>query len=532
MRKFLMVVAVGALALLVAAPAMAVDFKFGAEYRVRFYDYGNLGFNDGPGTNPRGVQVRIRPRFDASDDNGNITATWRAEFGDTQWGGGGGANGQPLGIDRFGATTNSYSSTSSSSRVGNGAGGGAGADGVALETKWGYMDFALPFGVPLRLRAGIQPWYLTKGLFVDDDFSGLRAYGSIKPVSYELWWFRANRGGTTSTTQIVNFNQTKDNALDFYGVKFDFAVAKAFNPYIWYVYGDNKSNCDGFTPAGTASTTAGQFVGSNSLACVNPAGTQDRSRPQHYVSAGFVGDVGFMTYDLDWVGGQAKGGPTGTLTSLDDGKPIRVQGWVLDGGVHIPIGPVRLNIVGSYATGDKQNTSGHKSNAYPGGPGPSWSGPSQVAGGAYELIGEGGRFDVFTIQQAPTNLWTLGFSVEYNPVKALNLRAHYLYAGFSHSSGNCAKLVTDSIGCFGPAYQGGEFVPTGTTNIGTSNAGIVTTPAGNTGIAAKSTLGQEIGLLAEYNVWTGFKIQGFSGWLIPSSGSTTGKYVLQFLYNF
>jgi hypothetical protein len=36
MRKFLWVVAVGFLVLAMAAPAMALDFKFGAEYRVRF----------------------------------------------------------------------------------------------------------------------------------------------------------------------------------------------------------------------------------------------------------------------------------------------------------------------------------------------------------------------------------------------------------------------------------------------------------------------------------------------------------------
>ena len=52
MRKFLWVVAVGVLLLTVAAPAMAVDVKFGGEWRVRFYDYGNLGFNRRTGHKP------------------------------------------------------------------------------------------------------------------------------------------------------------------------------------------------------------------------------------------------------------------------------------------------------------------------------------------------------------------------------------------------------------------------------------------------------------------------------------------------
>ncbi len=111
MRKFLMAVAIGGLVLLLAAPAMALDFKFGAEYRVRFYDYVNTGFDSTSTLNNesgrqrrvwhprqhRGIQLRIRPRFDVSDDNGNIQATIRFETGDTNFGTGGGA-----GADSFG----------------------------------------------------------------------------------------------------------------------------------------------------------------------------------------------------------------------------------------------------------------------------------------------------------------------------------------------------------------------------------------------------------------------------------------------
>src|SRR5512139_2988523 len=132
MRKFLMLVAIVGLATLVAVPAMALDFKFGAEYRVRFYS--NLGGNQaqlgndqgvsgslvpgysGNAGGQRGVQSRIRPRFDVSDDNGNMTATLRLEIGDIEWGNGGGAagtaNGGPTGTI-----------PASGNRTGNGAGG-------------------------------------------------------------------------------------------------------------------------------------------------------------------------------------------------------------------------------------------------------------------------------------------------------------------------------------------------------------------------------------------------------------------------
>ncbi|HSB72536.1 MAG TPA: hypothetical protein VLT62_24675 [Candidatus Methylomirabilis sp.] len=488
MRKFLMVVAVGALALLMAAPAMAVDFKFGAEYRVRFYDYANVGFDNQAGTNPRGVQLRVRPIFDASDDNGNITARLRLEYGDTEFGGGGGANGVANG--RFSnGTASSFTLAPTNARVGNGAGGSIGNDGVALEVKSAYLDFALPFGVPLRVRSGIQPWYLPKGLIIDDDVIGVRAYGTVAPVSYEVAWYRASRENTGGTAGF-----TKDNALDFYQAKVDFAVAKVFNPYLYYIYGDNRANCVGQAPGGT-------FL-------VN-CGGQDRVRPQNWFGVGFTGDFGFLTYDLDWVWGSAKGGPNGALTSdgTATGEPVKVKGWAIDGGVHIPIGPVKLNLVGSYATGDDSDDA-NKSGAFPGGIGPSWSGPSQVAGGPYELIGAAGAFDVIDAgQDSPTNLWTLGLSVEYLPVKPLTLRLHYLYAGFSEKTGNCANGAPGGVrpGCFGPVYQK---------------------------LVNKSSLGSEIGLRADYQVWTGFKLQGFAGWLIPSEGDTMGKYILQMLYSF
>ena len=126
-----------------------------------------------------------------------------------------------------------YQVVSGSSRVGNGAGGGAGADGVALETKWAYIDFAMPFNVPLRVRTGIQYWYLPKGLVTDDDYAGVRAYGSVAPISYEAAWFRANRGTTTTVAPstggaaAMNSSTKKDNAFDYYEVKFDAALSQA-----------------------------------------------------------------------------------------------------------------------------------------------------------------------------------------------------------------------------------------------------------------------------------------------------------------
>jgi hypothetical protein len=472
MRKTLKVVAIVALALLVAAPAMALDFKFGAEYRVRMYSntngqQANLGRGELPGVTPRGVQIRVRPRFDASDDNGNITATLRLEIGDIEWGNGGGPSGAANGV----------SVAPSSARIGPGTGGAMGADGVNVETKWAYIDFMSPFGIPLRWRAGLQPWFESKGLIIDDDVAGIRAYGKTGIASYEIGWYRASGGPCTNTALpttspfpgnvACSTSNTLDNNYDFYEAKVGLAVAKWLNPTVYYIYGDNRA----------ATTPDTKPISAN------------------FVGARLDGNFNIFRYDVDFVYGTANGGPNGNFAP--GGSRAKTTGWAVDAGLHFPIGPALLHVVGSYGTGDKQN--GGKSEAMPY-IAPSWNG----AGGLYEIIGSGGAFDqVDVTQDYPAGLWMLGAGVEYRPVKALWLRGMYGFAGFSGSLANCAGAAAGT--CFGPTYSE---------------------------LQGKSTLGHEISFRADWDVWTGFKVQGTVGWLIPSKGDTAGEYVLQLYYNF
>jgi hypothetical protein len=249
-------------------------------------------------------------------------------------------------------------------------------------------------------------------------------------------------------------------------------------------------------------------------------------KPQWFAGATVTGKVGIVDYDLDFVYGYAKGGTNGSLgqpgggfgrgvnlASGNPNNPVKVQGWVVDGGVHFPVGPFKFNILGTYATGDKQN--GGTSEAYPLGPGPSWSG----SGGQYELIGEGGAFDVVSMtQHGPTGLWMAGLTVEYVPVKALWIKAAYGYAAFTTGKANCGVIIASSS-CFGPVYTGKPGDEIGSTTA-TGNGG------GHTG------LGHEVHIRADYTIWTGFKVQGLAGWMFPSAGDTAGKYILQLYYNF
>jgi hypothetical protein len=480
MRKFLLAVAVGTLVLALAVPAMALDFKFGSEYRVRFYTGVGVGFTNTGGSNPRGAQIRVRPLFDVKDDNGNIQGLLRLEIGDIEFGNGGGAVGVTNGggVSETGATV-SGNPTPGSARVGNGAGGSFGNDGVNVETKWAWIDAAFPFGIPLRARAGLQPWYLPKGMIVDDDTAGVRLYGSAKPVSYDLAWYRPNGGPATSacpagSTGIACQSLTSnafDNNYDFYQAKVDVAIAEFFNPGLYYIFARNASTA----------TTAGAGGG-------DPQDT-------NYFGFTATGKISIVSYDFDFVWGSAEGGPTGIYPTA--AAPVDVSGYAADASVHVPIGPVTLNLAGTYATGDERD--GGDSEAFPY-IAPSWNGP----GGLFHLIGSGGPFDAveFT-QDAPTNLWVVGLTADYRPVKQLLLTAGAAYAGFAKNAGNCTGVSLNP--CFGPGYPK---------------------------LAGKSTLGVEFFITAYWDIWTGFKLQGEIGYLVPPTGQTAQEYVLQMLYNF
>jgi hypothetical protein len=422
MRKFLWMVAVGALVVTLAAPVMALDFKFSSSNRFRLYSLDGIGaegttvaaspFAERTTNNVNQADVRFRPWFRVSDDNGNVTSELRLEIGDVV----------------FGSTTASPGSSS---------GGGGGADGVNVETKWAYVDVALPFGIPARLRGGIQPYFLPKALLIDDDASGVRIYGSMKPISYDFWWLAVTdvpNGGTTGGVGPAN----DDN--DIYAGKLDFALSPWLNPYVYGAFRHGTTIVSG----------------------------QSEEANGGWFGAGTTGKLALLSYDLDFVFGS----DSAYLGEATDER----RGWVLDGGVEAPVGPVAIGLRGMYATGDKSGTA-NKNEDFPTLRKSATSSMASYTPKGAELFwasAGNGLFGCCTYQSGPGNTWTLGGYATYAPVKAVSLKAHYFYIGSPRKNTNF--------------YTG------------------------------RSTIGHELGVTANYTFWTGTKAWLLAGVILPSDG--------------
>jgi hypothetical protein len=589
MRKTLMVVFVAALAIALAAPAMAVDWQFGGKSRVRLYDYSGTGFDSdqrtNPGNNFRGADMLFRVKMTFSDDNQNIMAVLQLRWGKTVFGSGGGVE-NPVNYPSIQNWLNADTSgnigsyTNPGVRAGASNGGGFGLRDINVETEQAYLDFQIPFGIPLRLRAGGMPWYEPKGILVDDAVTGLRAYGKSGIFNYEVAWYRLDSGNRYSDAYIKGALgaasryrvDSTDNNFDVYGAKIGATLFPWLNPAIYFYYGDNKTVCQPGQTGSTATNTGwdnqGLVLGVGSTASTQVQGPicpgVDRDRPQWYLGLTDTGKIGDFSYDADFVYGWAKGGAAGTFYNgtingssqtfnlgapgTPNGQnPLNVSGFAIDLGAHYAWGPFTFNLVGSYASGDDGRGSG-RSTAFPGGWSPGWNGP----GGFFDMIGNGagaGQFDIVTnTTSSMTGLWTIGGYLTYNPVKALTLKGGYAFAGWTSKWANCAWAGDLSNGQIATANGPAAPVVSGRSNQGAScygplifgkgysngfNGGAYTTgPSGP--LVGATTLGHEINLKADWQVYTGFKIQGVAAWLIStqSNQDVQQKYAMQFVYDF
>jgi hypothetical protein len=169
------IVAIAALALLVVAfavPATATQLKFNGDMNHRFM----LGTNhydwftaDTKGTLDDGdvydnfAEIKYRFWFEAASDDGAYKGVFATEIGGLTFGQQGSAGNRGMG----------YS-----------------GDQLALEFRWGYFDFQLPFAEQKsRVRIGLQPFKVNYFLW-NETVGAVNLYGTAGPVDYQVAWAR------------------------------------------------------------------------------------------------------------------------------------------------------------------------------------------------------------------------------------------------------------------------------------------------------------------------------------------------------
>lgn len=362
MKKHLLVFGVVLLAVAIALPAFAIEFKYGGQFRVRFMAEDNVR----DGIDPSDVRDYVTGQHVpfatySGDDNRifvdqrlrlyfsfiaskNLKVVTKFEVGDSIWGdGGGGTTGQNVGPNR---------------------GANVGGDAIAFEVKDVYVEFNIP-NTPTTGIVGLQTLTLLDSWIVDDDFPAAVFKTNLDPFKVTVGYVGAQNAWEKRWDSSKMYTTDQTFNVDSYFLSLDYASGPFKASLIGY-FQDGHDSSISVDPT-TMDTPIRNFAGGPGATPASSFTFMRNLTPKD----NFLVDLGInLTYKIDWLmayvnfvknlgsvdlvvnntlatNSLVNQLPNGTKTSAD------YEGWMIDAGVTYYCGPYTLNLGGFYTTGPK-----------------------------------------------------------------------------------------------------------------------------------------------------------------------------------
>jgi hypothetical protein len=304
----------------VAGPASAAQFKFTGDLNNRFMLYtdqaGLYSTSESIGTIAAPAariadgtigetwgEIKYRLTLDAATDDGNVRGVYGIE----------------LGAVRFGFNTANSTTAPTIAGVGRNAGGNYSGDGVNIETRFAYVDFAV--APKHRFQIGLQPFITNKYLW-SETAMGVQFKGQGGPANYTLAWMRGNEI-FNSALQHQQFRDA-DNFL----LRGDFTPMK-----------DTKLGVFGLYQHSSPEAAAAAAVRSHLLK--NFSGVE-YDLYNIGADAAWKRDALFVNLDAIYQGG----------TSGPDNAELDHMAFFVHADVGLNLGKAKVTYTGWYATGD------------------------------------------------------------------------------------------------------------------------------------------------------------------------------------
>jgi hypothetical protein len=372
MKKYAILTLAALLAVVFVAPAFALENQFGGYWRTRFIYQNEFDADDDNDDNNKFVDTRTRLYYTAKI-NDNLKLVNRFEM-DARWGNfAGGAD---------------Y--------------GDVGADGIAVEVKHSHAIFNIG---NLETRVGVQGYYLLGGNIVDNDASGIVAiYKAADWLYLGASWLKSWEGNNTGA---VTGNNNED--ADSYTFTPTVFLSKEIKlqPSVTYLYSSNASNAFG-AGLGAANGLATPFVDD--------------------IGAWVLGLDARATYEnfgLFFMGGYQTGYVhQAQVTGNED---LDLQGWFVNVGGNVGLGPVDLRAEAAYYSGDDDIVDDDAE---------MWVVTNLTSHYWSELLGYGIFDNTSPMEQfwgladRPTNVWWGNVGVTIKPMAKLKVAVDLWYAEF------------------------------------------------------------------------------------------------------
>ncbi len=343
MKKSLMIFAVVLLAVAIAMPAFAVEFKYGGNWRGRYVAQNNVfdGFDPGAGgrafttyngdDNRTFVDYRIRMYF-TFEGSKNLKVVTAFEVGDAIFGQGGSAGG-----------------TAVTSNIGANHGANVGGDAVSVEVKNVYAQFKIP-NTPTTGLFGLMPLTLLSGWIVNDDLPAAVLVTKLDPFTVTVGYVGGQNGWESrfDSNKLATTDQTFNVDDAFLALDYASGPLKATVAFFAQDGHDSMVSVDPTTLA----TPVRNFTGA-SMGFLN-----DNRVSQNNL----LFDLGLnVTYKVDWLLAYVNFVRNFGSVDLKSGLPTifnpnmtaDYEGWMIDAGVTYYCAPFTANIGGFYTTGPK-----------------------------------------------------------------------------------------------------------------------------------------------------------------------------------
>jgi len=474
MKRYLIITVAVLVALAIALPAFALEFKYGGLYRLRWHSSDNMSGLPSTDDNQNYMDQRLRMFFNfVSSENLQLVTKWEV---DTLWG-------------------NSFDKYST--------GGGVGADSINLEMKNVYAEFNIP-NIPVRSAVGVQGIAMQNGWIIDDDFSGAKFTTKLDPVNITFGYIAALNNNVTSS---------QANTDDLFGVvEYAQGPFKAGFNALWQA--GHSTNLSTFYQMSTGTTTAGvptartfrPIYANPTLDAASQAAF--RAGLNGVINAPTVEDNQFvdlgvnLQYKMDWFSAyfnyvQNIGSYDAFVTPTST-NGVDYQGYMVEAYGNGYFGPFTFTLGGFLASGDNQDfnastgSSGDGNFRYPRGASHYWSEIlglgtlDQSVSGSY-LNPVRYKTDVAVVQDpvtgkvvsaklvpdpktvstpdhlsdsahgsymaadVPSNLWTINAGFAYQALEKTKLTFNYYYVGTQR------KVLADYVSNDTSAIIGNEF---------------------------------------------------------------------------
>lgn len=376
-------------------PALAVDFKYGGMYLIRWQSQNNVADgNDDFDDNGNWFDQRLRMYFTfVGSERLQLVTKWEA---DTQWG-------------------------RESSGAGRHGGGDIGADATNLEMKNVHLKFMLPV-LEATATVGVQGMEILGGWIFADDFSGAVLAKSLDSLKVRVGYVAGQNKSVTDVSENID---------DFF-----LELSYAQGPFSAAVVGfyqsanNNKTSIfEDYIYDQPVDWLSGRDVRGNDLIDLGLYLAYTNDRIDAHVN--FVKNLG--GYDL-------VGGGSGDY-----------KGWMLEGRADFTVSNFVLSAGGFYTSGDDDlNDNDVDAFVYPRGRSFYWSeilglGTLDVNAGGFDTFNSVGQ-GAYAPGDGPSNLWMLTAGVRWQAMEKTALTFNYYYIGTSEKVESAPGETDDSIG--------------------------------------------------------------------------------------